>query len=43
MHAHSEPLLKDLNLLSVKDVMDLKLIKYFPKLYHDNLPRYFND
>ena len=31
--AHSEPLLKELNLLSVKDLMDLKLIKFLHKLY----------
>ena len=38
--AHSEPLLKHLNLLSVKDLMDLKLIKFLHKLYHNNLPIY---
>ena len=41
--AHSEPLLKDLNLLSVKDLLKLKLIKFLHKLYHNNLPIYFND
>ena len=41
--AHSEPLLKDLNLLSVKDLMDLKLIKFLHKLYHNNLPIYFSN
>ena len=41
--AHSEPLLKDLNLLNVKDLMNLKLIKFLHKLYHNNLPIYFND
>ena len=41
--AHSEPLLKDLYLLSVKDLMSLKLIKFLYKLYHNNLPIYFND
>ena len=40
--AHSEPLLKDLNLLNVKDLMDLKKIKFLHKLYHGNLPIYFN-
>ena len=40
--AHSEPLLKNLSLLSVKDLMDLKLIKFLHKLYHNNLPIYFN-
>ena len=34
--AHSEPLLKELNLLSVKDLMDLKLIKFLQKLYDNN-------
>ena len=41
--AHSEPLLKDLNLLNVKDLMDLKIIKFLHKLYHNNLPVYFNN
>ena len=41
--AHSELLLKDLNLLNVKDLMDIKLIKFLHKLYHINLPIYFND
>ena len=36
--AHSEPLLKELNLLSVKDLMDLKLIKFLHKLYDNKLP-----
>ena len=39
--AHSEPLLKELNLLSVKDLMDLKLIKCLHKLYDNKLPIYF--
>ena len=29
--AHSEPLLKDLNLISVKDLIDLKLKKFLHK------------
>ena len=41
--AHSETLLKDLNLLNVRDLMDLKIIKFLHKLYHNNLPVYFND
>ena len=40
--AHSEPLLKELNLLSVKDLMDLKLIKFLHKLYDNKLPIYFD-
>ena len=41
--AHSEPLLKELNLLSVKVLMDLKLIKCVHKLYNNKLPIYFNE
>ena len=41
--AHSEPLLKELHLLSVKDLMDLKLIQFLRKLYDKNLPIYFNE
>ena len=41
--AHSEPLLKELNLLNVKDLMDLKLIKFLHKLYDNKLPIYFNE
>ena len=41
--AHSEPLLKELNLLSVKDLMDLKLIQFLHKLYDNKLPIYFNE
>ena len=40
--AHSEPLLKELNLLSVKDLMDLKLIIFLHKLYDNKLPIYFD-
>ena len=40
--AHSEPLLKELNLLKVKDLFDLKILKFLFKLYHNNLPPYFN-
>ena len=40
--AHSEPLLKELNLLKVKDLFELKILKFLFKLYHNNLPPYFN-
>ena len=40
--AHSEPLLKELNLLKVKDLFELKFLKFLFKLYHNNLPTYFN-
>ena len=36
--AHSEPLLKELNLLKVKDLFELKNLKFLFKLYHNNLP-----
>ena len=40
--AHSEPLLKELNLLKVKDLFELKNFKFLFNLYHNNLPPYFN-
>ena len=40
--AHSEPLLKEINLLKVKDLFELKLLKFFFKLYHNTLPPYLN-
>ena len=41
--AHSEPLLKELNLLKVKDLFELKILKFlFKLLYHNTLPPYFN-
>ena len=40
--AHSEPLLKELNLLKVKDLFELNFFKFLFKLYHNNLPPYFN-
>ena len=36
--AHSEPLLKELSLLNVYDMHDLKVLKFMHKLYHDELP-----
>ena len=40
--AHSEPLLKSLNLLNVKDMFSMKLLKFLHKLAHNELPSYFN-
>ena len=40
--AHTEPLLKELNLLKVKDMFDLKILKFLFKLYHNELPPFFN-
>ena len=39
---HTEPLLKYLNLLKVKDMFGLKILKFLFKLYHNELPPYFN-
>ena len=40
--AHSEPLLKQLNLLKVKDMIDLKFLKFLHKLNSSKLPQFFN-
>ena len=40
--AHSEPLLKQLNLLNMKDMVDQKLLKFLHKLNTNKLPSYFN-
>ena len=40
--AHSEPLLKELNLLKVENLFELKVLKFRFKLYHNTLPPYFN-
>ena len=40
--AHSEPLLEQLNLLNMKDMMDQKLLRFLPKLNTNTLPAYFN-
>ena len=41
--AHSEPLLKELKLLNVYDMHDLKILKFMNKLYHNELPIYFDN
>ena len=41
--AHSEPLLKELRLLNVYDMHDLKVLKSIYKLYHEELPIYFDN
>ena len=41
--AHSEPLLKELKLLNVYDMHDLKILKLMYKLYHNELPIYFDN
>ena len=40
--AHTEPLLKAINLLKVKDMFDLKILKFLFKLYHNELTPYVN-
>ena len=40
--AHTEPLIKELNLLKVKDMFDLKILRFLFKLYHHELLPYFN-
>ena len=42
LFAHSEPLLKQLNLLNMKDMVDQKLLKFLHKLNTNKLPAYFN-
>ena len=41
--AHSELLLKELKLLNVYDIHDLKILKFMYKLYHNELPIYFDN
>ena len=40
--AHTEPLLKQLNLLKVEDMFSLNILKFLHKLAHDTLPPYFD-
>ena len=40
--AHSEPLLKNLGLLNVHDLYHIKILKFYYKLIHTELPSYFN-
>ena len=40
--AHTEPLMKELNLLNVSDMFSLKILKCLHKLSHDDLPLYFD-
>ena len=41
--AHSEPLQKELRLLNVYDIHYLNFFKFMYKLYHDELPIYFDN
>ena len=40
--AHSEPLIKTLNLHKIEDVYMLKLMKFYYNLSYNLLPSYFN-
>ena len=40
--AHREPLLKNLGLLNVHDLYHIKILKFYYKLVHSELPSYFN-
>ena len=39
--AHTEPILKELGLINVKDMFSLKIINFLHKLSHNMLPPYF--
>ena len=41
LNAHSEPLLKKLNLLKVEDILKLQQLKFYHKLINKQLPGYF--
>ena len=41
-NAHTEPLLKDLSLLKIKDMFTLSILKFYHKLKNNNLPKYFD-
>ena len=40
--AHSEPLLKELELLKIEDLYKLKILKFYYSLSYGLLPSYFN-
>ena len=40
--AHSEPLFKASELLTIPDLFNLKLLKFYYKLSYQFLPKYFN-
>lgn len=41
--AHSDPLFKKLNILKIKDLFELNLLKFFYKLKKENIPYYFTN
>ena len=40
-NAHTEPLFKALDLLKLKDMLNLSTLKFYYRYLHDNLPAYF--
>ena len=40
-NAHTEPLFKALDLLKLKDMLNLSSLKFYYRYLHDNLPAYF--
>ncbi len=42
-NSHTEPLLKELKLLKVEDILKLKELKFYYKFKHSNLPNYLNN
>ena len=41
--AHSEPLMKDLNILKLSDIFELNKTKFYYKYQHHELPEYFQN
>ncbi len=42
-NAHCEPILKELNLLKVTDILDLQVLQFFYKFENQMLPNYFQN
>lgn len=40
-NAHSQPIFKQLRILTVNDIFTRKLYKFYYRMYHKNLPHYF--
>ena len=41
--AHTEPILKSLNLIKVEDIYYLAILMFYSKLINNNMPHYFDD
>ena len=42
-NAHTEPIIKKLNLLQVKDIFEVQCLKFWYKFVNNKLPNYFRD